>query len=63
MGRRKNKKQAVLEQTGDAAIVALELLHASSAAFAPLQSAAGGALHIAKLVRVRNVNIFPACQL
>ena len=42
-----------LSNVGIVAIRLLEALDASADAFPPLKSAAGGALHIAKLVKVR----------
>jgi hypothetical protein len=52
MGRKKSRRKIVLNQVGQAACVVLEALEASSAALPPLQSVAGGALYISKLVRV-----------
>lgn len=42
----------VAKEVGEAAFVFLEAVAAASDAFPPLKSASGGALHIAKLVKV-----------
>ncbi|KAJ7256455.1 hypothetical protein B0H12DRAFT_1112146 [Mycena haematopus] len=51
MSRPKNREGKLGELSADAAVAILEAVVASSAIFPPLQSVAGGALHIAKLVR------------
>ncbi|KAJ6543091.1 hypothetical protein B0H19DRAFT_313958 [Mycena capillaripes] len=51
MGRKKVPKNNILQQTGEAASLFLQAVQASAAAFPPLQSAAGGALYVANLVR------------
>ncbi|KAJ6600347.1 hypothetical protein DFH09DRAFT_594299, partial [Mycena vulgaris] len=51
MGRKKAPKKNILGHTGQTASVVLQALAASSGAFPPLQSAAGGALYIAKLIQ------------
>ncbi|KAF7363878.1 Vegetative incompatibility protein het-e-1 [Mycena sanguinolenta] len=51
MSQPKNREGRFIELSADAAVAILEGVVASSAIFPPLQSAAGGALHIAKLVR------------
>ncbi|KAF7363870.1 Vegetative incompatibility protein het-e-1 [Mycena sanguinolenta] len=51
MRQQKNRDGKLVELSADAAVAILEGVVASSAIFPPLQSAAGGALHIAKLVR------------
>ncbi|KAJ6543136.1 hypothetical protein B0H19DRAFT_1268300 [Mycena capillaripes] len=51
MGRKKAPKNNIFQQTGDAASLVLQAVQAASAAFPPLQSAAGGALYIANLIR------------
>ena len=47
--------KAKLSDVGIAAVRLLEALSASADVFPPLKSAAGGALHFAKLVEVRNM--------
>ncbi|KAF7363899.1 Vegetative incompatibility protein het-e-1 [Mycena sanguinolenta] len=51
MSQPKNRGENLVELSADAAVAILEAVVASSAIFPPLQSAAGGALHIAKLAR------------
>ncbi|KAF8205713.1 hypothetical protein K438DRAFT_1818360 [Mycena galopus ATCC 62051] len=51
MRQQKGKGKMIVEQSGDVAVAALEAVVASSAIFPPLQSVAGSALYIAKLVR------------
>ncbi|KAF7363874.1 TPR-like protein [Mycena sanguinolenta] len=51
MRQQKNREGKLVELSVDAAVAILEGVVASSAIFPPLQSAAGGALHIAKLAR------------
>lgn len=46
------KLQNITSEAGNVAFSLLELVDASSDWFPPLKSAAGGALHIAKLVKV-----------
>ncbi|KAJ6543097.1 hypothetical protein B0H19DRAFT_1381043 [Mycena capillaripes] len=41
----------ILQQTGEAASLVLQAVQASSAAFPPLQSVAGGALYVANLIK------------
>ena len=47
------KPTQALKEGGDAAFALLKLTYAAADAFPPLKSAAGGALHIAELVKVR----------
>ncbi|KAJ6502061.1 hypothetical protein C8R45DRAFT_924518 [Mycena sanguinolenta] len=51
MSQPKSRQGKFVELSADAAVAILEAVVASSAIFPPLQSAAGGALHIAKLAR------------
>ena len=46
------KPKQALKEGGDAAFALLKVTHAAADAFPPLKSAAGGALHIAELVKV-----------